>query len=149
LTAGARIFGATANIILFYKIMETYRHKTVLLIDDSYIDNLISRKILENNRYAENIIVIDSAHAAVDYLENSIRNRENIPEIIFLDIRMPEMDGFDFLNKLNLLNIADQEIKIYMLSSSLDPGDLKKVKENHLVERFIGKPLTNEILEEI
>lgn len=129
--------------------MDNYRHKTVLLVDDSYIDNLISRKILESNRYAENIILIDSARRAVEYLKDSIENRKNVPEIIFLDIRMPEMSGFDFLNKLNLLNIAEQKIKIYMLSSSLDPGDLKKVEEHQLVERFIVKPLTNKILEEI
>ena len=129
--------------------MITFRHKTVLLIDDSYIDNLISRKILESNGYAENIIVIDSAKRAIQFLKDKISNKQALPEIIFLDIRMPEMNGFDFLNKLSQAGISGKEIKIYMLSSSLDPSDLKRVEENQLVSRFIGKPLTNEILEEI
>ncbi|MXV13941.1 response regulator [Hufsiella ginkgonis] len=127
-----------------------YRHKTVLLVDDSYLDNLISRKILEKSNYAENIVVIDSPQRAVAYIENSIKVKKDIPEIIFLDIRMPEMNGFDFLRKINVIEgIAKHEIKIYMLSSSLDPNDLKKIEENQLVSKFIGKPLTNEILEEI
>ncbi len=127
-----------------------YRYKTVLLIDDSYIDNLISRKILENNKYAERIIVIDSPARAVEYLQNCIEHNENIPDIIFLDIRMPEMNGFDFLRKIEFIKgTTGNNIKIYMLSSSLDPNDMRKVAESQLVSKFIGKPLTEQILENI
>jgi CheY-like chemotaxis protein len=130
--------------------MGRYKHKTVLLIDDSYIDNLINRKILENNNFAENIVVIDSPKNAITFMQERIAENQNLPEIIFLDLRMPGMSGFDFLKELKtIIGLKDIQVKIYILSSSLDPTDLRKTEENNLVSRFIGKPLTNKILEEI
>jgi len=129
--------------------MGHYKYKSVLLVDDSYIDNLINRKILEANKFADSIIVMDSPFKAIEYL-NSCSDKESLPEIIFLDIRMPEMSGFEFLQELNnVCNMDGSDLRIYMLSSSLDPGDLKKVEGNSLVAKFIGKPLTNKVLEEI
>lgn len=130
--------------------MNIFRYKSVLLIDDSYIDNLINRKILENNNYAEIITVIDSPQEAFEFISNSVQTGHNIPEVIFLDLRMPLMNGFEFLKALmELPNIKPDLIKIFVLTSSLDPKDIKKIKENKLVSKFIGKPLTNQILEEI
>jgi len=130
--------------------MQPYKHNTVLLIDDSYIDNLINRKILENNNFAENIVVIDSPHQAVNYLKECFETNQNVPEILFLDLRMPEMSGFDFLKALHTIpGVENGKLKIFVLSSSLDPHDLKQIEENSLVTRFIGKPLTKEILQDI
>ena len=130
--------------------MDAHKYKNVLLIDDNHIDNLINRKILDNANYAENITVIDSPREAFDFVRQSLETGENIPEVIFLDLRMPEMSGFEFLKSLiELPNLKPDLFKIFVLSSSLDPKDIKRIKENHLVSRFIGKPLTNQILEEI
>lgn len=130
--------------------MNAYKYKNVLLIDDNHIDNLINRKILDNANYAENITVIDSPQEAFDFLRKSLATGENIPEVIFLDLRMPVMSGFEFLKSLlELPNLKPELFKIFVLSSSLDPKDINRIKENHLVSRFIGKPLTNQILEEI
>lgn len=130
--------------------MQTSRFRSVLLVDDSYIDCLISRKVIENNNFAEKVTVVHSPVEAIAYLSQYILNREGMPEVIFLDIRMPEMTGFDFLEELRSLDgFSDLEVKIYMLSSSLDPTDLRKIKENGLVERLISKPLSNKALQEI
>lgn len=130
--------------------MKKYKYKTVLLIDDSYIDNLISRKILQSSKFAENIIVKDSSQKAVEYIRESFANGHQIPEIIFLDLRMPDMSGFEFLKTLDTIPELNPEvIKIYVLSSSLDPKDFQRIKENKLVSNFIGKPLSKEILTEI
>lgn len=130
--------------------MDTFKYKNVLLIDDSYIDNLINRKILDNNNYAETVMVIDSPQEAFEFVRNSLQTGHNIPEVIFLDLRMPLMNGFEFLNALvELPDLKPDLIKIFVLTSSLDPKDIKKIKENKLVSKFIGKPLTNQVLEEI
>lgn len=130
--------------------MNAYRYKNVLLIDDNHIDNLINRKILDNANYAEKIIVIDSPQEAFDFVRISLETGENIPEVIFLDLRMPVMSGFEFLRSLiELPNLKPDLFKIFVLSSSLDPNDIKRIKEDHLVSKFIGKPLTKQILEEI
>ncbi|HEX8376765.1 MAG TPA: response regulator [Pedobacter sp.] len=128
--------------------MEDFRYKSVLLVDDSYVDNLINRKMLQSNNFADDITVIDSPVKAIAYLQHCI-NEGTLPEVIFLDIRMPEMDGFQFLEKLTNTGIDISELKIYMLSSSLDPDDLKQIADNDLVSKFISKPLTEKILNEI
>jgi CheY-like chemotaxis protein len=130
--------------------MQAYKYKTVLLIDDSYIDNLISKKILEGNSFAENILVIESSEQAIKYIRDSFGTGQNIPDVIFLDIRMPGMNGFDFIKELEMIEkIKDHDLKIYVLSSSLDPADFKKIQQNKLISKFIGKPLSNQILAEI
>ncbi|WP_026897811.1 response regulator [Daejeonella oryzae] len=130
--------------------MERFKHKNALLIDDSYIDNLINRKILEKSNYAENIKVIDFPKVGIEFVKESILSGLNTPSVIFLDLRMPDMSGFEFLKALeNIPELKPGQIKIYILSSSLDPSDMKRVKENKLVAKFIGKPLTSQALAEI
>ena len=127
--------------------MDIYKHKRVLLIDDSYIDNLINQKILQSNNYAENIKVIDYPKLAIQFVRESLITGENTPDVIFLDLRMPEMNGFEFLKALEAIpELKPDQIKIYILSSSLDPSDMKRIKANKLVAKFIGKPLTRQVL---
>ena len=129
--------------------MEDNRFKSVLLVDDSYVDNLINRKMLQATNFADDITVIDSPIKAIAYLQQCALEG-SLPEVIFLDIRMPEMDGFQFLETLNdFPGVEQADIKIYMLSSSLDPDDLKQIADNDLVSKFISKPLTEKILNEI
>ena len=129
--------------------MDNFKYKSVLLIDDSYVDNLINSKIIESLHFADEVKIINSPFEAINYLKDAARTGE-LPDIIFVDIRMPAMNGFEFMNKLEpIKHLLPSNLKIYMLSSSLDPSDLRKVKENNLVTNFIGKPLTARALEEI
>lgn len=129
--------------------MDNFKYKSVLLIDDSYVDNLINSKIIQSLHFADEVKIINSPFEAINYLKDAAQTGQ-LPDIIFLDIRMPAMNGFEFMNKLEpIKHLLPSDLKIYMLSSSLDPSDLKKVKENNLVTNFIGKPLTARALEEI
>ncbi|HEY5327763.1 MAG TPA: response regulator [Mucilaginibacter sp.] len=119
--------------------------KTCLLIDDNYIDNFVTRKTLESGNFAETIVVVRSATEAIASLRDGIVK----PDVIFLDVRMPLMGGFEFLEEYDKINIDKSKIKIFMLSSSLDPLDMRKSVDNKYITQFIHKPLTQKALEEL
>jgi CheY-like chemotaxis protein len=121
-------------------------YKTCLLIDDNYIDNFVTRRILESSNFADEVIVSQSGIDAINFL----RAGEIIPDVIFLDIRMPMMGGFEFLQEYDKLEIEGKKnIKIFMLSSSLDPVDLRKSTNNKYITQFVHKPLTQKTLDDI
>jgi CheY-like chemotaxis protein len=122
------------------------RFNTCLLIDDNYIDNFVTRKILESGKFVENIVVRQSPGDAIE----ALRIGAVVPDVIFLDIRMPMMSGFEFLEEYDKLSIANKEnIKIYMLSSSLDPTDMKQSVLNKYISNYIHKPITHKALDDI
>jgi len=123
----------------------TGSYHTCLLIDDNYIDNFVTRKLLESSKFAENIVVLQSPAEAITCL----RNKTVVPDVIFLDIRMPLMDGFEFLEEYDKIDIDKTGIKIFLLSSSFDPTDIKKSVANKYITQFIHKPLTYKVLEEL
>ena len=126
--------------------MMSVRYKTCLLIDDNYIDNFVTSKILESGNYAENIVILQSPEDAIESLRTGIVK----PDIIFLDVRMPNMSGFEFLEVYDEIDIENKkDIKIFMLSSSLDPTDIKKALVNKYVTQFISKPVTHKALEDL
>lgn len=123
-----------------------------MLIDDSDIDNMVNKHILSRNNVAENILVFTSANDALVYIEKNKANSDpnSFPSVILLDINMPIMNGFGFLLEFEKSNkeLIDT-IKIIMLTSSVDPNDIRKSKEFSTVKSFISKPLSLEHLETI
>ena len=120
-------------------------YKTCLLIDDNYIDNFVTSKLLESCKFADSVVVHQSSADAIV----ALRDGTVAPDVIFLDLRMPVMDGFEFMQEYEKLDIARQGVKVFMLSSSLDPTDLRKSLANKYITQFIHKPLTKKVLEEI
>lgn len=123
----------------------TGSYHTCLLIDDNYIDNFVTGKLLTNSNFAENVVVQQSPTEAIE----ALRNGSIKPDVIFLDLRMPGMNGFEFLQEFDKLGIDKNSIKIFMLSSSLDPTDIRRSFDNKYVTQFVHKPLTKKILEEL
>lgn len=122
----------------------------VLLIDDNDIDNYISTHVIESTNLAKKITAKNSAMDALAYLKSIEQAGYKFPDIIFLDIRMPKMDGFDFLEKFN--EFPESMIKacnVIMLTSSLHPDDKVRASQNPNVKKFLNKPLTSEVMEEL
>ncbi len=124
--------------------------RNILLIDDNDVDNYITSQMLLKNEIAENIVVKSSAIDALKFL-HAIRNEpEMLPDYIFLDIRMPEMDGFDFLDQYSLFpDTVKEKCVIFMLTSSGDQKDVDRAAQYEYVKRFIRKPLNGTVLKEI
>ena len=122
----------------------------VLLVDDNDTDNFISKRIIELTGFAKNVEVRNSGKAALDYLRENQTNPERVPNIIFLDINMPVVDGFVFLYEFDKFSQSlKDKAKIIILSSSDNKRDIDKIVNNNHVINFITKPLTEVSLEEI
>ena len=111
----------------------------ILLIDDNYIDNFINKIIVAKENITKNVTVMLFSLEALDYLKNK---RRGVPELIFLDIKMAEMDGFEFLDEFEKLS-DEQKAKcnIIMLSSSHNIQDIETAKKNPHVLEYLIKPL--------
>ncbi|SDK66631.1 CheY chemotaxis protein or a CheY-like REC (receiver) domain [Catalinimonas alkaloidigena] len=130
------------------------KYNVVMLIDDNEIDNLINQKMIEASNIADNIFTHTGARSAIEFLKNvekmSVGEKSFLPDLIFLDIDMPLMDGFQFLEEFEKLSDKVKgHCRIVMLTSSINPQDLSKAKKSTFVKKYINKPLTQENLEKL
>ncbi len=126
------------------------KSKHVLLIDDNEIDNYISKIMIKRKNITEKISVAASAIEALEYLETLLNKPEEFPDVIFLDINMPQMDGFGFLEEyLKFPEHVTANVSVYMLTSSSDPNDIERATQNPMVKKYFSKPLTESVLNEL
>jgi two-component system, NarL family, nitrate/nitrite response regulator NarL len=119
-----------------------------ILIDDSDIDLFIQRRFLEVYNFSTELFQYRSAEAALTWLRKLANDAP--PDIIFLDLNMPEVDGFSFLKDFNELpDRITSKVKIVVLTSSNSTKDRDEVLENKNVIRFITKPLRQNDIEEV
>ncbi len=122
----------------------------VMLVDDNDTDNFISKRIIEITKFANEVEVKNSGKKALDYLRENENDVNKVPNLIFLDINMPIVDGFVFLYEFEKFNDnLKDKCKVIILSSSDNKRDIDKIVNNNYVIKFITKPLTEHALSEI
>jgi len=118
----------------------------VMLIDDDVDDNFFHEMALREADITENIKVAESGFEALDFLSKE----PTTPDLIFLDINMPKMNGWEFLNEYSKLETEKKaKMVIIMLTTSLNPADEAKAKKMSDIITFKTKPLTTEMVEDV
>jgi CheY-like chemotaxis protein len=127
------------------------KFNTVMLIEDNEIDNYINEKILKGSGYAKNVFVHTSVKSALEFLKHIEKSNGQpdilVPEYIFLDLNLPILDGFHFLEEFEMLFVSiKSKIKIVILTCSLIPDDRERALKHKYVVGFLSKPLRVEDL---
>jgi CheY-like chemotaxis protein len=125
-------------------------YKSVMLVDDNDVDNYISQRMIELSNFSENVLVKNNGKSALEFLEQNQNSPELLPDIIFLDISMPIVDGYVFLYEFEKYSdVLKNKSKVVILTSSDNKQDIDRMNDNEFVFKYVTKPLTEATLNEI
>lgn len=121
--------------------------KNVLIIDDDEPTVFLTKLLFETIDCTDNFYSCNDGREAIELLS---QKDFEIPEMILLDINMPGMDGWEFLNEFDKISIKNKDkTKIYLVTTSIFEEDKKKAKDNKYIHSFLNKPITINSLNEI
>ncbi|HET8859666.1 response regulator [Marivirga sp.] len=118
----------------------------IFIVDDDELFLIVTKSIMEDEDFANKIYNFEDGNKALRQLQSI--EKKDLPEVLFLDINMPMMDGWEFMSALEELEI-DNNFNIYITSSSINPLDLKAAETNPFIKGFISKPIDPGKLEKI
>lgn len=121
--------------------------KSLTLVDDDEVFVFLTRKTIEQSNLVELIKIFSNGLDALNFLQENKDNPEALPEIILLDLSMPIMNGWQFLDEFTKLNPKiGKEITIYICTSSISPDDIRRANSINEVSDYIIKPVTTDKL---
>ena len=122
----------------------------IMLVDDNKVDNFFHERVITKAKAASIIISRISGREGLDYLAVEVPAGAVRPDILFLDINMPGMNGWEFLEEYKKLDISMQaKMVVVMLSTSRNPDDIAKAQTYGALTDFKSKPLTEQMLEDV
>lgn len=123
----------------------------ICIVDDDNIYQFAMGRILKSMEdVPKQIITFSDGEEAIEYFEKQINTQSSLPDVLLLDINMPIMDGFQFLEAYNKLKSKiKQRIAIYMISSSVDPVDIETANKFDCITDYVTKPLKSTVLKDI
>ena len=124
--------------------------KSILLIDDEDINLFILQNLLRLSKIDANIVFFNTSQKGINYLENLVEKGAEFPDLILLDIEMPVMNGWDFLEVYKKFQKSfTYASKVIIFTTSIVEQDMAKAKSYEEVEDFVNKPMTIELLKSI
>jgi CheY-like chemotaxis protein len=119
----------------------------IFIVDDDPIHQQIAKIMIERQAISNNIRVFSDAQDVLDYLRENAANIEALPDLILLDLNMPVMDGWEFLEEYAVFcTQLPKTIRIFVLTSSIDEKDKERVGNYSFVTGYLTKPLSKEII---
>lgn len=119
------------------------------IIDDDPIFVFGTKKIMKLANFCNSFMVFHNGEEAINHLKPIIEsNQDHLPDVILLDLNMPVMDGWEFLDQFIKIP-SKKEITIYIVTSSIDPQDMEKAKDYDKISNYLIKPISSEKLQEI
>ena len=122
------------------------KNKLTYIIDDDKLTVKLISILVSKNKFCEEIQSFDNAQHAIDKLKQNASNNGVLPDAILLDLNMPVMDGWQFLDEFVLLPIK-KEISVFIMTSSIDPVDIEMAKKYKIVKDYVEKPITSKKLD--
>ena len=126
------------------------RFENDMIIDDNLIDLYISSRMITKNNFGKKVLQYSSAAEALKYLQENQANVSQLPEVIFVDIYMPGMSGFEFMKEYNKLSTPLKNLcSVFIISSSLDEQDVNCANNDINIVAMKEKPITKEFLTDL
>jgi len=126
------------------------KFEKVMIIDDNNIDLYITKRLIIKNNFGKEVLEYNAAADALKYLQDNQYNIPMLPLIIFIDIYMPEMSGFEFLEAYDKLPATLKKYcKVFIISSTIDENDIERSHLDKNLTAFQVKPITKEFLDSI
>lgn len=122
------------------------KNKITCIIDDDKLSIRLMSMLISKNKFCEEIISFSNPQVALDTLKENCNDPQKLPDVILLDLNMPILDGWQFLDEFILLPLK-KDISIFIVTSSIDPSDIEMAKKYDMVKSYIMKPITAKKLE--
>jgi CheY-like chemotaxis protein len=126
------------------------KFETVMIIDDNIVDLYITSRMVTKNNFSKKVLEYSAAEEALKYLQENQDNIPALPQVILIDIYMPRMSGFQFLEAYDKLpSTLKNHCKAYIISSTIDDFDIARAHSDKNVISFQVKPITKQFLDRI
>lgn len=119
--------------------------KKLMIVDDDTLSIYLNKITIEQTNMANICETFDNGLDAINFIKKNTKNPDSLPDIILLDLFMPIMDGWQFINEYNSFKEKlSKEILIFIVSSSISPDDISRSKSYNSIQDYIIKPITKE-----
>ncbi|MCZ6519935.1 MAG: response regulator [Bacteroidetes bacterium] len=127
-----------------------FKVDTICLVDDDEVYHYIMERTISRNKLAKTILKFMDGETAINFFNQNLANQSKLPELILLDLNMPVMDGWEFLQEFLIIQPQlKKKVTIYLVTSSVNETDIEKAQNFQIISGYLVKPIAEEKLLEI